>query len=312
MMTNKLTVVIAYLNESKELPRTIEEIRATAGYDVDIIAVDDASDDEYDFSPLFEKYKVRYIRNNERCGCGPSRDIGIRACSTPYIFIIDGHMRFYDSFWHKEIISALDENPSAIYCCKCKPVSFDTGEDMKNNIGYGTYISVLQPEKRHVLEPIWLKPADIKTDQPIVEIPCIFGACYAASVDYWNLLRGFEGITFFSCDEQYISIKAWMEGGGCRLLNNVTIGHLFRTKATYDMMPIEFYHNKLVILQTLFPEELSRKAARSLKSNNVVEYIRAKESLNVDLITELKEYYAKTFKYGFDNFLKINNKFNPN
>lgn len=182
---------------------------------------------------------------------------------------------------------------------------------MKNSLGCGTYIDLLQPEKRRILEPTWIKPTEIPEDKPVVEIPCIFGACYAASVEYWKFLRGFEGITFFSCDEQYISIKAWMEGGGCRLLNNVTIGHLFRTKATYEMKESEFFHNKLVIMQTLIPEELSKKITRALKASNIVEYVRAMDSQNVDLVKELKSYYSVTFKAGFENFMKINDKYKP-
>lgn len=307
--SNKLSIVIAYRNESKELPGTIEKIRFTAGYSVDIIVVDDASDDGFDFTDLFFKHDVICIRNPERLGCAPSRDIGIEACTTPYIFIIDGHMRFYDNSWHTEILKMLEINPGSIYCCWCKPIDFETGEDMKRSYGCGAFINISQPERNNVLELSWINTKQIPENQAIVEIPCVLGACYAASKAYWKHLKGFEGLRFYSCDEQYISIKAWMDGGGCRLLNNIVIGHLFRDKATYEIKQAEFFHNKLLILLTLFPEELSKKIIRSLKAMNLVEYVRARDSIDLDIIADLKEYYDGTFKKGFNNFLAINDKY---
>ena len=60
------------------------------------------------------------------------------------------------------------------------------------------------------------------------QIACILGACYAASKRYWNSIRGLEGLMHYGSEETYLSLKAWMEGGGCYLLPHITFGHIYR------------------------------------------------------------------------------------
>jgi len=47
--TKKLTVVIAFLNEEDEVKNTIEDVRKWVGDSVDMVVVNDCSDDGYDY-----------------------------------------------------------------------------------------------------------------------------------------------------------------------------------------------------------------------------------------------------------------------
>lgn len=75
-MPNKLTVVIPVLNEGEELATTLNEVRRTAGENVDIIVVDDASYDGFDYKSIAEKHDAKYIHHKERKGSGPSKQDG--------------------------------------------------------------------------------------------------------------------------------------------------------------------------------------------------------------------------------------------
>jgi hypothetical protein len=50
---NELSVIIAFRNENIEVERTILEIKHTAGNSVDIILVNDASEDNYNYASIY-------------------------------------------------------------------------------------------------------------------------------------------------------------------------------------------------------------------------------------------------------------------
>lgn len=175
---------------------------------------------------------------------------------------------------------------------------------------YAAYIHFFQPEKRNIIEPKWIRD-NLWDKQSIVDVPCVLGACYAATKEYWNYLKGYEGLQFYGCEEAYISMKAWLEGGRCRLLKSIEIGHLFKDIFLFNMERNELFYNKLLIIQTLFPEKYVRKYIRALKAMNYVEYVHAKDQfdLNYEQILSLKSYYKDIFTVEFDDFLKFNDLF---
>jgi glycosyltransferase involved in cell wall biosynthesis len=46
---NQLTVIIPFLNEGREVGNTLQSIRETAGEQVDVLLVNDASYDDFDY-----------------------------------------------------------------------------------------------------------------------------------------------------------------------------------------------------------------------------------------------------------------------
>jgi glycosyltransferase involved in cell wall biosynthesis len=83
----KVSLVIATHNRCASLPRAIESARK-AGRDVEIVVVDDASHDQ---TPEVCKAcaGIKYIRLQRRLGPGPARNVGLIACSSPYISFLD-------------------------------------------------------------------------------------------------------------------------------------------------------------------------------------------------------------------------------
>lgn len=311
-MINELTVIITFRNEGEEVERTILEIKRTAGNAVNIVLVNDASEDDYDYGDLKNRYtQIRYLENQQRIGCAASRDIGIDACETPFFLIIDGHMRFYNDHWWSRFVDEIKSDFRAIYCCRCRIWDFETKKEKDIPMPFGAYVHLSNIDGSDFFDTAWITMDIFDNDHNVVDIPCVLGACYAASKDYWKLLRGLEGLRLYSCDEAYLSMKAWMEGGRCRLLKDVAIGHLFREKFPYKVSTDEFIYNRLFIALSLLPNDLKDIVWQKIRlAEGCVNFAKVKRliNLNINEIEELKNHFSNVLKMDFNRFEKINNE----
>ncbi len=304
---NKLSVIIPFYNENIEVESTLKSIQNTADEPVDIVMVNDGSDDVCDYEKIAYRYSAIYIEHAQRLGSGIAKQIGIDACQTPYFLVIDAHMRFYQNDWCKNIIRAIEKDKRAIYCCCCKVWDYETKQEVPlKNIRYGASLQFFQIEKRNILEPVWIKE-NVWGEDLVVDVPCLLGACYAATKEYWNYLKGYKGLRLYGCEEFYISLKTWMEGGHCRLIKNIEIGHLFKKDSFFTMEINELFYNKMVIIETLFPEEMKRKYIRALKAMNYVDYVHAKKQIdaNISDIISLRSYYQKILSVSLESVMKL-------
>lgn len=306
-MSPKLSIVIPFLNEGEELHTTLSQIRDTAGDNVDIIVVNDASTDGYDYRKAVESFGVTYVEHKERQGSGASKQEGILLSKTPYFIVFDAHMRFYDAMWWSEICNCLENNPNAIYCLKCKPWNAETKTEFDIPVQGGARADVSSKDLLSFLNLHWLKINECS--DAVSPIPCVLGACYASSVDYWKKIRGFEGLEGYGSEEIYISLKAWLEGGGCYLINKVTVGHLFRDEFPYVVGKNENLFNKLYVVDVLLPDKY-RIWYLDLVKHALYMAHRQYASKNKDRIEEAKKYYSTIFKEnGFQRFLELNKSF---
>src|SRR5688572_29746879 len=87
MVMPKVNIIIATRNRCTLLQRAVESARR-AGSDVEIIVVDDSSEDQ---TPEVCKTwsDVSYIRPKLKLGLGGARNVGLIASSAPYISFLD-------------------------------------------------------------------------------------------------------------------------------------------------------------------------------------------------------------------------------
>lgn len=252
MISVKLTVIITFLNEGDEIQKTVDNIRATVENEVEIILIDDSSSDKYDYRSVAHKYGTQYFYNDTRLGVAASRDKGVALCKTPYFLLLDGHMRFYKKYWNREIINILENDDRVLLCCQSRVLEKnevgETVEAKSDSKAYGSYIDL------DSLQPLWISDESVcPKDETVLNIPCVLGAAYSASTRYWKYLNGLKGLLSYGGDEAYISLKVWLEGGQCMLLNDIITGHLYRESAPYEMPPVDFIHNNLFISELLLP-----------------------------------------------------------
>lgn len=308
---NKLSVCISFLNEGEEVGKTVRSIRATAGDRVDIIAINDASTDGYDYETDLKGLSVNYFVNKRRIGSAAGKEKAVKISSTPYFILLDAHMRFYQTDWVDHIVGTLEHNPRQILCCQNQALKKNADGTIENTGEMGTFGAYLRFDNNdYIPQIIWNGNKDTDGLEEW-QIPAVLGACYCSSKDYWNKLRGFEGLTHYGSEEAYISLKAWLEGGGCRLLNDVSIGHIYREKAPYKMVNLNTTFNHLVITETLFPTpEKARARAMAKKLNNEL-YTKMQDLLSVykTSLEKLSNYYQQTFTaHNFAFIRKINNR----
>ncbi len=109
-----VSIIIPTYNRPQLLPRAIESARA-AGTDVEIIVVDDASQDET-ASVCRELSGVKYIRLERNQGVAGARNVGILASSAELIaFLDDDDLRLPGSLDLQ--LAKLAESPAAGFVC---------------------------------------------------------------------------------------------------------------------------------------------------------------------------------------------------
>ena len=309
-LANKLTVIIPFLNEGNEVENTLCSIRDTAGDRLNIIIINDASTDNINYKLVADKYNAVYVKNKKRKGVAVSRDIGVSLIKTPYFLLLDSHMRFYQNDWPENIVEELDKNDRVLLCCNTRTLIKNKSgniEELETPSPYGAIINL--QDSQFILNSEW-SHLEKEPEKEIENIACVLGAGYAASKRYWQYLHGLEELVHYGSDEPYISLKVWLEGGSCRLLKNLKIGHIYRTDPPFKLEFPDFIFNKLVIAELLLPFPNKIRIFGSLQQTDPLNFklafssfLKKKKKWN-----ELKEYYQKIFTVSFDQIIELNKK----
>ena len=297
-----MTIVIPFLNEGEEPRRTIESIFDTTDSSLfKIIAVDDCSDEPCDLTGFND---LRYVRNRSRIGSGASKHRGGMLTDTPYIFIIDAHMRFKNDNWLIKILECLEKNKNTIYCTTC------LGLDEKNMDVYkakGKYCGAnllmygnQAPGRpaREVLEPKWASAQGSIE----YEIPCILGANYGFTKSWFNKIQGIKGLKMWGSEEPFWSLKTWLAGGDCRIRTDIEIGHKFRTNAPYATHVYYLIYNKIYIFKTIFPEYLAEKLIDQMPRGQSYDLALNLIKKNSDEIEKDRRYYKSIFTRTIEEY----------
>jgi len=294
----KLTIIIPYLNEEEsDLWGTLDSIYENFDSNlIDIICIDDNSDQHIDLS----KYKdVLCIKNSRRMGVDWCRDKGAEIAETPYLFILDAHMKLVKNDWLGIIEDCLEREPNSLFCAVSLGLGYGTMDLSKHKGKYhGASILLLDPnspqsrESRECLEPKWKS----KEDKIEYEIPCILGANYYMTKKWFDYIHGFKGLRMWGSSEVLISLKSWMAGGQCKIRTDLEIGHKFRSNSPFSTSIHFLYANKIYICEVLnFPLELKEKILNALPYD--INYRKAQQLIkdSMEEINKEKEYFQGIF-----------------
>ncbi len=276
--TIKLTVIIPFANEGSEVENTLNSIFEYSDNNVNVIVINDASDDNFDYKNLPSNYAITYIENEQRLGVAASRELGVGVCKTEYFLLLDAHMRFYNDKWIGRITEELDKDPRTLVCAQTKVlrkngdivIEEDSQPLVEFSAAYINYYSLFG-----FLEPEWVKIKKDTSIEPTVSVPCILGAAYACSKKYWQYLRGLDGLLSYGNDEVLISLKVWLEGGTCKLLKDIEIGHIYRDVPPYPHTSETRTYNRLYISYLLLPNALKKKTFAVEKFKSPENYYRS-------------------------------------
>ena len=222
---NILTCVITFLNEHIEVFRTVKSIRDSVGDQVDIVLVNDCSEDGIEYKVIANQFNCKYVLNQHRQGVANSRDIGVMMAETDYCMILDAHMRFYDDTWLPRMIEEIDANPKRLYCTGCQALWWPLEEDKYQHVNLGAYLTFNFNNHYDSLEPKWTKTKN--RPDGTEAIPIILGANYGFAKEYYAYIGGDDGLLMYGGDAAGLSLKSWALGDGCAILNDVIIGQVF-------------------------------------------------------------------------------------
>lgn len=298
----KTTVIIPFRNERSEVERTIAELHKFSP-GLAVIAINDASRDNYDYASLAEIPNVRYIANPHNRGVAACRDQGARLAETPYLLFLDAHM-YTEADIITPLVRFLSENNRALAC-------------LQTRVWEG-----IPPHRRGGIPPtcgckinfsdqkLWAAEWQMLNDEhqgkTEIEIPCVMGAAYGISRDYYLYLHGLWGLTGWGCDEQYLATKVWLEGGRCVLLKDIEIGHHYRAAFPYSLPPAAPLRNKLLITQILTPERFDSLVAQERTRQYLPDTILCELEIMDELIQREREYLSGIFTRDFDFIHQLN------
>lgn len=306
----RLTVIIIFLNEKEEVKNTVASLAAHLTEPVDILVINDCSDDGYDYRSDLGAYNVVYLENRERLGVAASRDKGVQLCRTPYFLFLDAHMRFYDRDWQPLLMHELEKDEPCILCSQTrflKQTETGIAEEQVDRTPYGACIHLQIPERFFELQ--WLREqATDDEHRSVIAIPCLIGAAYATSKSYWEHLHGLWGLEKYGLDEAYLSIKAYLDGGSCKLLKNFVTGHIYRQYAPYFIGNVSQLHNKLLLLLLLAPGGVQKRCFANYRTYyyGFFEEALCPVHARIGEIARQKAYYATLRVRDFEAYYRYN------
>lgn len=304
-MKKKLSVCIAFRNEGEQVTKTISSLINAfdkSQYELEIIVINDYSDDDYDYSTIPYYEGVEYYINETRLGSSLTKQKAIQLATSDYIFVIDAHMRFKANGFETRIFNEIDNDDQCIYALYTvgfNPHNNDKWNQLEHRCSY------LQLGGKLLFGATW---SNFDLDQDNVSmcrVPVVMGASYFFSRAYFNKLKGFEGLRLYGREEEYLSIKSWGIGHGCYLIKDIQVAHLYRKVAPQPITRKEVWHNILVIGETLLSSYLCSKIADKMIKRDSITFNRIYNELDHDKCIELREYY-KELGYSYKKFEVIN------
>lgn len=309
-----LTCIIAFREEKDEVEKTVTSIRATANQ-VNIILVDDCSNDAFNYKAVADRFGCKYYRNNEVLGSAGSKQKGIELCTTPYFCLFDAHTRLYDNDWDVKLIELLDKNPNYIFTSASIPFTKDhNGEYSRTEYSpspddyYKNGAFVNMEEKGWKFTAKW--SSNLNTECNLAEIPCVLGSVYASSKEHWIKIGGLSGLLIYGLEEPFMSIKTWMSGGKCIIIRDWGVGHLYRTSMPCPIPKVYAVYNQLVLSYFFLADDKYKDCLDEIKDRvGDGEFNKAMElfNKNKENINNLKNNFYKNSTHSFDYFLDINN-----
>ncbi|MDA3806311.1 MAG: glycosyltransferase [Thiomicrorhabdus sp.] len=310
----KLSIVIPYHNEGVEfITTTLNGIKDTIDIDdYEMIIVDDYSDVPLELS--FPKTKI--LRHNANLGVGAAFDTGVKLAQSDNLFLMGSDIRFLKNKWATMMLEEIKQHPKAFTCTSCVNINKDNPDiEKRKSVGVPTGATILMfhdkksnPRAtetfRGIIEAQWLKYIPNR-DIDSYEIPCILGAAYGVSREWYYYVDGWAGHRKWGTLEPYISLKSWFFGGSCRCASRIYVGHLFKKTGTHGTPQDILMYNKMFVVTVLFDDY--NRIIDFLGSNAIVERGRKMYKDNMSWILAKKAEYKKKIVIDVKDFF---NKWN--
>jgi GT2 family glycosyltransferase len=251
-MSPELSIVIPALNEGEYLRRTVESVLDTGPSEIELIVVDDGSQDgcaDFLRKGGFPVSLLEPSTPGARVGAAEARNKGARVATAEVVVFADAHVIFSQGW--AEAFKAVLENPSV---GAAAPAISVLGRPENQGFGMRWINSELAIE--------WLPP---RADAPY-EAPLLPGACMAVRRAVFEECGGFDGgLVRWGFEDAELSFRIWSSGFDLCIVPNIDVSHLFRTEHPYEIDWADLVHNMLRVAWIHFSESRLARVIDKLK-----------------------------------------------
>ena len=327
-----ISIIIPFRNDWDTIGDTIATLIENADADdYEIIVVNDGSnDDSGRFKPLAINHpKVRVINNVRNFGVGYAFDRGAEQAKGDMLILMGSDIHTTKG-WYEKVRIEINRNPNTLGCAVSVGLAKGSNDFSGRPHRYGADLlftveendlpltSKLRGHKNgytSLFSAKWLTAQESKEPYPI---PCILGALYFTSKDYFNFLGGWDteygnryrGFRGWGHLEPYISLKSWLCGGGCVLYPNIISGHNFgrvnkENRWTKGARSAEWmWWNALFMLETMILDgDMRRKLYDFINPELNFNIARKMIKDNYDTVLKIRNQNAQKFKYDYKIFV---------
>ena len=290
----QLSVIIPHYNDVETLIGTIESLYETIDIDnFEVIVINDGSRFSLPKDYPIRK-NMRYVEHFVNIGVGQSFDTGVRLAKSNNLILMGADIRFEDNRWASRMLTVIKNEPKSIIATAC-------GSTKTNTVHYGADVVFLvknkdlgptHPRKNikeytSVLEGKW-RP---RTGRGVYEVPCLMGAFYGTTKEWYYHVRGFELHYKWGVLEPYFSLKTWRMGGRVLVDSVNKTNHIFnrnpQRQALWDILA----YNQLMLANTVFAS-YGIKYAQWLYDSHTQAYERGADMMmeKIEAISQLTHY----------------------
>jgi glycosyltransferase involved in cell wall biosynthesis len=302
-VNNKLSVIIPFLNEGENVIKTIENIQKTTEEAVNIILINDGSNDGFDYKEhlkLFDNGRLDYYESKERMGVADCRNAGVNLCKTPYFLFLDAHMAFLNNNWAAELIKELQTHSDDLL--SLQTLGLETNfrmKNLRNKVCGCKWHSFNEKNNWDIFSCKWDAPIVLND---INEVDVVMGAAYATSTESWKKLHGLEGLIKYGGDEQFMSLKYKCSGHKVYTINYIQVGHIYREVQPYVFSTYDRTYNQIIIIMTLFEGEQEKELLKNCKQLND-NFDKCYDAIDKEWIKQEKEYLKTVFAPDYQKTL---------
>ena len=232
---------------------------------------------------------VRVINYPVRRGVGFAFDLGVSQAIGDTIVLMGNDVIARRLSWLNDVENAVKNYPDTIGCSASIGLSPDNLDLDKENktVRYGANLliqvgvddlpkdSKLRKEKPNytsIMDGQWRKKEE-KTSESPYEIPCLMGAFYFCTKEYYTKVGGWDtdvrerwqGHKTYGHLEPYISLKSWLVGGGVTMFPQIEAGHIFNRIDKRKRFQkgcrsyVDIWWNAIFAIETQVMDENTRK-----------------------------------------------------
>jgi GT2 family glycosyltransferase len=228
----RASIVIAAHNEGDLLWRTIGScLETTEGLDCELVAVDDASDDD-SIAELQERFgDVQTISVSERAGTSRAKDLAARSSQGDTLVFLDAHCKPERGAIARLIQDVEDWDGDAVIAPRIEPLDALAWETRPvDSVRYGFWLDL---EWFHCG---WLALDQMRAisgpgGRTFYRQPSLVGCSLAVSRDLYESIHGFDvGMLTWGVEDLDFGLKAWLMGHQVLLDLEPIVGHRFRNE----------------------------------------------------------------------------------